>query len=424
MAKYAYTYIFKVSATNEGYALSQEFKPEYIPNEIIYTFNQKVEKIVECDNNTFVIKREDNIFRQPINLKNNNDVLRYQLLKMVRHYLGRCGVDKQDTCIVEYELLRENTFSKNEYISDNLRTDVKFMVNAIKAIGDNTLIFPNKEITAMSFEIPLNYVSSEIFYRLNVRANCNSQIDARGYLKDFIAAFFRLIPNDVIEKYDTLYEKREKARKKNASRDIESGEIRIDISRDKREAYGGKSLALVSRLVKKDLPQEIGYIIHCFYKGQKFCFESFANWKKAIIAFLNIDGKLTQYEDGDTPKAILKEISNERHIKDVEKSLYNIDKHYNIRKKNKVEASGIFFKFLDLCPAEYLNDKYKRIDPKSRSVKISNRKEFKDLCFQYFGLEPNSIKPKDCAKVLNTDFNSYEEKVNVWEKIDPTLKIK
>ena len=409
----SFTYRFKVSATNAGYERSEEHKPRYTPDEIIYTFREEVEKIAECDNGTFVIKSEDIRFLQPITLKKNRDVLHYKLRQIVSNYLCRCGVDKQDTCIVEYELLRKNIFSTNEFISDNFRDEIGFMVNAIKAIGDNTLIFPKKEIIAMHFEIPLNYVSSEIFYKLNVRTTSDSPKYARDYLKDFIAAFFRLIPKDVIDKYDTLYEKREKMSRK-VVRDKESGEIHVNISPDERSSYGGTSLALVSRLIRKDLIQEIGYIIDCVYKGQKFFVESFASWKKAVIVFLTIDEKLTKYEDSNTPSAILNEISNKRHIKDVEGFLFIIDKHYHIRKiSNGANVSAIFYKFLTECPSKYLNEKYKRGD------KEYNKMEFKNLCLRYFGLEPNTYKPSKCEDFL---LNSYEENLNVWWKIKPQNK--
>ena len=409
----SFTYRFKVSATNAGYERSEEHKPRYTPDEIIYTFREEVEKIAECDNGTFVIKSEDIRFLQPITLKKNRDVLHYKLRQIVSNYLCRCGVDKQDTCIVEYELLRKNIFSTNEFISDNFRDEIGFMVNAIKAIGDNTLIFPKKEIIAMHFEIPLNYVSSEIFYKLNVRTTSDSPKYARDYLKDFIAAFFRLIPKDVIDKYDTLYEKREKMSRK-VVRDKESGEIHVNISPDERSSYGGTSLALVSRLIRKDLIREIGYIIDCVYKGQKFFVESFASWKKAVIVFLTIDEKLTKYEDSNTPSAILNEISNKRHIKDVEGFLFIIDKHYHIRKiNNGANVSAIFYKFLTECPSKYLNEKYKRGD------KEYNKMEFKNLCLRYFGLEPNTYKPSKCEDFL---LNSYEENLNVWWKIKPQNK--
>ena len=69
MAKHSYTYRFKVSATNEGYDCSQEDKPQYIIDEIIYSFSKKVEQIgLVCNTfndedrkgGTFVIKRESN----------------------------------------------------------------------------------------------------------------------------------------------------------------------------------------------------------------------------------------------------------------------------------------------------------------------------------------------------------------------------
>lgn len=404
MAKRSFTYRFKVSATNEGDDRS-----------IIYTFNQEIQRFTECespsngDKGTFVIKEENVRFRRPITLKNNKDVLHYILRNIVS--------SKKDTCIVEYELLRKNTFSTNEFISDELRDDVKFMVNAIYAIGDNTLIDPKKEITEMRFYIPLHYVSSEIFYISNVRATSDSPNKTRTYLKDFITAFFRLIPKDAIEKYDTLYEKREKERMKNTIRDEENGEIICSISPEKRKTYGGKAFALVSRLIKKDLILNIGDIIASVYKGQKFCFESFAHWKNAIIAFLNIDGKSIKYEDSNTPSAILKEISNERHINDVEKFLYYIEKYY-IREreiKKGVELSAIFYKFLNLCPSKYLNAKYKR--RVGNVDKEFKRAEFKNLCLQYFGLAPNQYKPKDLVKVSNIEFNSYEDNDNVWDRI-------
>lgn len=404
MAKRSFTYRFKVSATNEGDDRS-----------IIYTFNQEIQRFAECespsdgDKGTFVIKEEDVRFRRPITLKNNKDVLHY----ILRNFVS----SKKDTCIVEYELLRKNTFSTNEFISDELRDDVKFMVNAIYAIGDNTLIDPKKEITEMRFYIPLHYVSSEIFYRSNVRATSDSPNNTRTYLKDFITAFFRLIPKDAIEKYDTLYEKREKERMKNTIRDEESGEIICSISPEKRKTYGGKAFALMSRLIKRDLILNIGDIIASVYKDQSFCFESFAHWKKAIIAFLNIDGKSIKYEDSNTPSAILKVISNERHINDVEKFLYYIEKYYIRERKIKkgVELSAILYKFLNLCPSKYLNAKYKRrvgnID------KEFKRAEFKNLCLQYFGLAPNQYKPKDLVKVSNIEFNSYVDNENVWDRI-------
>ena len=418
MAKRSFTYRFWVSATNEGYDRSQKIKPPHLPDEITYTLHKKLEDIAECDNGKFVINKEDIHIRKSIPLKNSKDVLRYQLQKIVRHYLHYCGVDEQNTCIIEYELLRENKFSKNnEFISDELRDEVGFMVNAIKAIGDNTLICPNEQIKAMHFEIPLNYVSSEIFYILNVRKTSDSPELARKYLKDFITAFFCLIPKDVIEKYDTLYEKREKVRLKNTARDKESCEIICSISPNNSKTNDGKAFALVSRLIKKDLILEIGHIIYSVYKEQSFCFESFAHWKKAIIAFLNIDGKSIKYEDSNTPSAILKEISNERHINDVEKFLYYIEKYYIMERKIKkgVELSAIFYKFLNLCPSKYLNAKYKR--RVGNVDKEFKRAEFKNLCLQYFGLAPNQYKPKDLVKVSNIEFNSYVDNENVWDRI-------
>ena len=268
MAKRSFTYRFKVSATNEGYDCSQEDKPQYITDEIIYSFSKKVEQIgLVCNTfndedrkgGTFVIKREDvNIyFRKPNTFNNNKDVLHYQLRNIVSNYLNNCGVEEQDTCIVEYELIREDTFSTDEYISDKLKEEIRFMVIAITDIGDNARITPTDQIKAMHFEISLNYVSSEIFYKLNVRETSDSHIKAQDYLKDFIAAFFRLIPKKVIERYDMLYKEREKMRIENSTRDKE-GKIRCIISPDKRESYGGKVFALVSRLIKKDLIQEIG----------------------------------------------------------------------------------------------------------------------------------------------------------------------
>ena len=404
MAKRSFTYRFKISATNEGDDRS-----------IIYTFNQEIQRFKECespsdgDKGTFVIKEEDVRFRRPITLKNNKDVLHY----ILRNFVS----SKKDTCIVEYELLRKNTFSKNEFISDELRDEVGFMVNAIKAIGDNTLICPNERIRAMHFKIPLNYVSSEIFYILNVRKTSDSPKLARKYLKDFITAFFCLIPKDVIEKYDTLYEKREKVRLKNTARDKESGEIICSISPEKRKTYGGKAFALVSRLIKKDLILNIGNIIASVYKDQSFCFESFAHWKKAIIAFLNIDGKSIKYEDSNTRSAILKEISNERHIEKVEQFLYYIESYYIKERKIKkaVELSAIFYKFLTVCPAEYISDKFKR--RVGKVDKEFKRAEFKNLCLQYFGFAPNQYKPKDLVKVSNIEFNSYVDNENVWDRI-------
>ena len=404
MAKRSFTYRFKVSATNEGDDRS-----------IIYTFNQEIQRFKECespsdgDKGTFVIKEEDVRFRRPITLKNNKDVLHY----ILRNFVS----SKKDTCIVEYELLRKNTFSTNEFISDELRDDVKFMVNAIYAIGDNTLIDPKKEITEMRFYIPLHYVSSEIFYRSNVRATSDSPNNTRTYLKDFITAFFRLIPKDAIEKYDTLYEKREKERMKNTIRDEESGEIICSISPEKRKTYGGKAFALVSRLIKKDLILNIGDIIASVYKDQSFCFESFAHWKKAIIAFLNIDGKSIKYEDSNTPSAILKEISNERYIEKVEQFLYYIENYYIKEREIKkgVELSAIFYKFLNLCPSRYLNAKYKR--RVGNVDKEFKRAEFKNLCLQYFGFAPNQYKPNDCEKIICTEFKLYKDNDNVWDRI-------
>mgnify|MGYP003562197484 FL=1 len=404
MAKRSFTYRFKVSATNEGDDRSR-----------IYTFNQEIHRFKECespsdgDKGTFVIKEEDVRFRRPITLKNNKDVLHY----ILRNFVS----SKKDTCIVEYELRRKNTFSTNEFISDELRDDVKFMVNAIYAIGDNTLIDPKKEITEMRFYIPLHYVSSEIFYRSNVRATSDSPNKTRTYLKDFITAFFRLIPKDAIEKYDTLYEKREKERMKNTIRDEENGEIICSISPEKRKTYGGKAFALVSRLIKKDLILNIGDIIASVYKGQKFCFESFAHWKNAIIAFLNIDGKSIKYEDSNTPNAILKEISNERYIEKVEQFLYYIENYY-IREreiKKGVELSAILYKFLTVCPTEYISNKFKR--RVGKVDKEFKRAEFKNLCLQYFGLAPNQYKPNDCEKIIYTKFKLFEDNYNVWDKI-------
>ena len=419
MAKRSFTYRFKASAINEGY--DHLFRKE----EVIYTFSQEVEKFVECNNKTFVIKRED-IPKADADFKKNIDVLRYKLRHIVKDYVNYCGVDKQDTCIVEYELLRANTFSTNEFISDNLRTDVKFMVNAIKAIGDNTLINPIEQIKEMRFEIPLNYVSSEIFYIRYVRETSDSQENARKYLKKFITAFFRLIPQDVIEKYDTLLGQREKewAKRKKHNKEKHNKERRELLPAT---GYDRAAFHYVSNLIKDTLKGsiawEIGDIISGVYRGQRFCFVSFASWKKAIVGFLEIDESSIKYEDGKSQSSILNEISNEKYIKEVERYLFIIDKYYHIRDiKQSLYASAIFYKFLTVCPSKYLNDKYKRRDPKSKDVKEFKKSEFKNLCLQYFGLKPNQYKPNDCETILKTEFKSYEDNFNVWDKIRPPKK--
>lgn len=173
----------------------------------------------------------------------------------------------------------------------------------------------------------------------------------------------------------------------------------------------------MSRLIKRDLILNIGDIIASVYKDQSFCFESFAHWKKAIIAFLNIDGKSITYEDSNTPSAILKKISNERHINDVEKFLYYIEKYYIKERKIKtgVELSAILYKFLTMCPTEYISDKFKR--RVGKVDKEFKRAEFKNLCLQYFGLAPNQYKPNDCEKIIYTKFKLFEDNYNVWDKI-------
>lgn len=427
MAKRSFTYRFKVSATNEGYDCSQEDKPQYITDEIIYSFSKKVEQIgLVCNTfndedrkgGTFVIKREDvNIyFRKPNTFNNNKDVLYYQLRNIVSNYLNNCGVEEQDTCIVEYELIREDTFSTDEYISDKLKEEIRFMVIAITDIGDNARITPTNQIKAMHFEISLNYVSSEIFYKLNVRETSDSHIKAQDYLKDFIAAFFRLIPKKVIERYDMLYKEREKVRIENSTRDKE-GKIRCNISPDKRESYGGKVFALVSRLIKKDLIQEIGDIIKLVHPNKRFHIESFAGWGNDILVSLEIKASSTKYDDSKTPISILSEISNKKYINKVKKFLGTIDDYYQIKSiKLAGKASAIFYKFQEVCPAEYLNVKYKRRDSRTKEEKVFKKSEFKDLCLQYFGLEPNEMRPNKC----NYPLDSYYDNLYVWNTIIPS----
>ena len=421
MAKRSFTYRFWVSATNEGYEHTLYKKPRYyVPYEIIFTFSQEVEKFVKCDNGTFVIKGEEVCFRHPITLKKNIDVLRYQLRNNVRHYLDYCEVDKQDACIVKYELLREDKFSKNEFISDKFRQEVELMVNALYAIEKNPLINHNDELAAMHFKISLNYVSSEIFSILNKRATSDSPKEARKYLKGFIAAFFRLIPKEVIEKYDTLYEKREKERIKNAGLDKKRGKIICRISPNNSKNDNVETLDLVSRLINRDLRGVIGKIIDCVYKGHRFGIEfSFASWKKAIIAFLEIDECSTENEDGKTKDSILNEIiSDKRYKRKVEGFLSTIDECYQIRDiKNGDESSAVFYAFLTVCPSIYLNNKYKRSGSGSKGDKVFNKMEFKNLCLQYFGLKPNQFKPCKCEEFIEKMLNSYDDRRKVWNEI-------
>ena len=419
MARRSFTYRFKISATNEGYERSHAAR-YWRDDEIIHTFHEEVHNILECNKGTFVITREDVSNLDVFNLKKNMDVLCYKLRIHVKHYLNECGVDNQDTCIVEYELIRKNIFSKNDYISDKFREEVNFLVNAIKAIGDNTLINPIEQIKEMRFEIPFNYVSSELFNILKVRTTTDSKENARKYVKKFIAAFFRLIPKDVIERYDTLYEEREKERAKCAARKKESREIRPSSDESKKDDR--VALHYVGQLIKNNLAQEIDRIIHYAYNGQSFCFQSFADWKKAIINFLEIDESSIKYEDSKTQSSILNEISNERYKEQVKEYLRIIDKHYHIRDIHReAKGSAIFYKFLTICPSKFLNDKYKR--KVGTVAKEFKRSEFKNLCLQYFGLEPNQMRPNKCEEAI-TKLNSDEDNRKVWYIIKPPKKPK
>jgi hypothetical protein len=264
-------------------------------------------------------------------------------------------------------------------------------------------------------------VSSEIFSILYKRATSDSPKEARKYLKGFIAAFFRLIPKEVIEKYDTLYEKREKERIKNAGLDKKRGKIICRISPNNSKNDNVETFDLVSRLINRDLRGVIGKIINCVYKGHRFGIEfSFASWKKAIISFLEIDECSTTSEDGKTKDSILNEIiSDKRYKRTVEKCLLTIDDYYHIREiKNGDESSAVFYAFLTVCPSIYLNNKYKRSGYGSKGDKVFNKMEFKNLCLQYFGLKPNQFKPCKCEEFIEKMLNSYDDKLKVWNEIE------
>ena len=69
-----------------------------------------------------------------------------------------------------------------------------------------------------------------------------------------------------------------------------------------------------------------------------------------------------------------------------------------------------------MCPTEYLNVKYKRRDSRTKEEKVFKKSEFKDLCLQYFGLEPNEMRPNKC----NYPLDSYYDNLYVWNTIIPS----
>ena len=137
---------------------------------------------------------------------------------------------------------------------------------------------------------------------------------------------------------------------------------------------------------------------------------------------MEIDESSIKYEDSKTQSSILNEISNERYKEQVKEYLRIIDKHYHIRDIHReAKGSAIFYKFLTICPSKFLNDKYKR--KVGTVAKEFKRSEFKNLCLQYFGLEPNQMRPNKCEEAI-TKLNSDEDNSEVWYKIKPPKKPK
>lgn len=433
-----YTYLFtQISREENGNLVPIEDNPY----KFVFTFGNTIDKVLGKS------KSQENSVLFTKDMWKEHPTTNEELLKTVcfstpsqRGYRRPLVMSKDADVRVglyKYEEAGEPIdIKKDQYLSDKIKTLTEIFVKGVRAVNEDKMFINCEELESANTRHLMSYIKSEVYKHLLQDKDDRGKERAEEFLRNVLVAFFSLIPDSIIEKFDKGLEAHDDIREKlEGAPENDDAEINAILkSQGYFNTFEDYKMFVALRKYILGVKNRFNHLVWIMYRS-KIGLVSLKNVKKQLSGLfdfmLMVQENCEPLENKDIIKAIC---SGDRYFKFVEGFLNKIYTLFKVYKLNKSEQAALCYKFQEECHYIYLNSRFYYEDEiakeKKEKQKIKgnrykdkdiyksrNQERFRDLCLRYWGInEPNSYKPNQCSKQKEKYSGDYYDG-KIWNSI-------
>lgn len=414
-----YTYLFK--------QISREENGELVPitdnpYEFLFTFGKKINTFVDESPNNTVLLTKDMWKEYPATNKEILPTVCFSTPseQSFRRPLVISKKADERAGMYKYEFVYGNEIKEDKYLSNEIVLLTKIFVNGVRAVNDKTMSIPWHDLANANVRHLMSYIKSEVYKHLLQDKDKRGEVRSKDYLKKVLEAFFSLIPNSIIRKFDEGLEAHDKIRA-----ELE-GIPEDDITTIKAvlksqgyfRTYEDFKLFVVLHKYILSVKNNFNHLVWVLYRS-KIGLVSLKSVRAQLSA---IFGFVCKGRDKYKPKnkeQILDEMCPKKlscRIA-VEGFLKKIRKHFNVENLNKSQQAALCYKFQEEINYKYLNARFYYHNDVEGEHKFLHQERFRDLCLQYWEIEEeNTLKRNKCLRLMDKFGEDPNDKA-VWESM-------
>lgn len=414
-----YTYLFtQISREENGKLVPITDKPY----EFLFTFGKKINTFVDESPNNTVLLAKDMWKEYPATNKEILPTVCFSTPseQSFRRPLVISKKADERAGMYKYEFVYGNEIKEDKYLSNEIVLLTKIFVNGVRAVNDKTMSIPWHDLANANVRHLMSYIKSEVYKHLLQDKDKRGEVRSKDYLKKVLEAFFSLIPNSIIRKFDEGLEAHDKIRA-----ELE-GITEDDITTIKAvlksqgyfRTYEDFKLFVVLRKYILTVKNNFNHLVWVLYRS-KIGLVSLKSVRAQLSA---IFGFVCKGRDKYKPKnkeQILDEMCPKKlscRIA-VEGFLKKIRKHFNVENLNKSQQAALCYKFQEEINYKYLNARFYYHNDVAGKHKFLRQERFRDLCLQYWEIEEeNTLKRNKCLRLMDKFGEDPNDKA-VWESM-------
>ena len=414
-----YTYLFtQISREENGKLVPITDKPY----EFLFTFGKKINTFVDESPNNTVLLTKDMWKEYPATNKEILPTVCFSTPseQSFRRPLVISKKADERAGMYKYEFVYGNEIKEDKYLSNEIVLLTKIFVNGVRAVNDKTMSIPWHDLANANVRHLMSYIKSEVYKHLLQDKDKRGEVRSKDYLKKVLEAFFSLIPNSIIRKFDEGLEAHDKIRA-----ELE-GITEDDITTIKAvlksqgyfRTYEDFKLFVVLHKYILSVKNNFNHLVWVLYRS-KIGLVSLKSVRAQLSA---IFGFVCKGRDKYKPKnkeQILDEMCPKKlscRIA-VEGFLKKIRKHFNVENLNKSQQAALCYKFQEEINYKYLNAIFYYHNDVAGKHKFLRQERFRDLCLLFWEIEEeNTLKRNKCLRLMDKFGEDPNDKA-VWESM-------
>ena len=414
-----YTYQFtQISREENGKLVPITDKPY----EFLFTFGKKINTFVDESPNNTVLLTKDMWKEYPATNKEILPTVCFSTPseQSFRRPLVISKKAGERAGKYKYEFVYGNEIKEDKYLSNEIVLLTKTFVNGVRAVNDKTMSIPWHDLANANVRHLMSYIKSEVYKHLLQDKDKRGEVRSKDYLKKVLEAFFSLIPNSIIRKFDEGLEAHDKIRA-----ELE-GITEDDITTIKAvlksqgyfRTYEDFKLFVVLHKYILSVKNNFNHLVWVLYRS-KIGLVSLKSVRAQLSA---IFGFVCKGRDKYKPKnkeQILDEMCPKKlscRIA-VEGFLKKIRKHFNVENLNKSQQAALCYKFQEEINYKYLNARFYYHNDVAGKHKFLRQERFRDLCLLFWEIEEeNTLKRNKCLRLMDKFGEDPNDKA-VWESM-------